>query len=72
MLTVSEVARDIEGRTGQAVSPQDVSNLIYRRVLDHRRCPMVGRVRAIPPDYVPQIEQVLHQRGILKTEAASR
>ncbi|HEV8068653.1 MAG TPA: hypothetical protein VGP76_13025 [Planctomycetaceae bacterium] len=71
MLTVSDVARDIENRTGQTVSPQEISNLFYRRILDHRRCPLTGRVRLIPPDYLPGIEQVLRERGILSAEATS-
>lgn len=64
-LTVSETARYLSRRTGETVSPQAISNLFYKRRLDDDRCPIVGRFRLIPADYVPTIERVLRERGLL-------
>jgi hypothetical protein len=66
--TVSDVARDISSRCGQPVSPQVIANLFYRRELDDGRCPVVGRQRLIPPDYVPAIEAALRLHGRLPAE----
>ena len=63
--TVSEAARHISRETGQTVSPQDISNLFYRRHLDDDRCPVVGRFRLIPLDYLPTVRHVLCERGLL-------
>lgn len=64
-LTVSEVARRLSRQTGQTVSPQVISNLFYKRYLDDDRCPVVGRFRLIPEEYLPTIEGVLRERGLL-------
>jgi hypothetical protein len=64
-LTISEVARRLSRQTGQTVSPQVISNLFYKRYLDDDRCPLVGRFRLIPEGYLPTIERVLRQRGLL-------
>ncbi len=66
-LTVSETARQLSRQTGKTVSPQAISNLFYKRRLDDERCPIVGRFRLIPADYVPTIERVLRERGLLVT-----
>lgn len=63
--TVSEVARDISRRTGATVPPHVISNLFYRRQLEDSRCPIVGRFRLIPADYIPTIEAVLCHLGII-------
>ena len=57
--TVSQVAREISRRTGRTIPPHTISNLFYRRQLDDLRCPIVGRVRLIPEDYLPVIERVV-------------
>ena len=66
---VSEVAREISQRYGQTIAPHLISYLFYKRKLDDRRCPVVGRARAIPRDYVPVIEEVLRENGILRGTA---
>ena len=63
--TVSETARHFSRKTGETISPQDLSNLFYKRHLDDERCPIVGRIRLIPEDYLPAIERVLLERGLL-------
>ncbi len=68
MLTVSEVARLLSRKTGRTVSPQVISNLFYKRLLDDDRCPVVGRFRVIPEEYLPSIEHVLRGRGLLIAE----
>lgn len=57
--TVSQVAREISRRTGHTIPPHTISNLFYRRQLDDLRCPIVGRSRLIPEDYLPNIERVV-------------
>lgn len=56
---ISAVARRI------GVSPQVLSNLFYRRILDDEKCPVVNGRRVIPADYVAVIEQVLRERGLM-------
>lgn len=67
--TVSEVAREISRDEGVIIAPHVISNLFYRRQLDDARCPVVNRVRLIPPDYVPEIRNVLERSGLLKSPA---
>lgn len=69
--TVSEVARHLSRETGQTVSPQDISNLFYKRYLDDDRCAIVGRFRLIPEDYIPTIKRVLGERGLISVRAHS-
>jgi hypothetical protein len=64
-LTVGAVSRDIQRRTGVAVSPFVISNLFYRHKLDPERCRVIDRVRLIPAGYVAEIEAVLRRRGLL-------
>jgi len=64
-LTVSEAARHISRETGSSVAPHVISTLFYKRRLDDERCPIVGRVRLIPEDYIPAIEGVLRTQGFL-------
>ena len=71
LLTVSQVARKIAERTGHAVSPQQISDLFYKRILDDGRCPIVGRSRLIPAGYVSVIERVLAQRDLLPASKSS-
>lgn len=67
LLSISEVTRRIEEKTGQALSPQAISSLFYRRRLDTERCPVIGRARVIPEDYVPAVENAvacMRKRGV--------
>lgn len=65
-LTVSEVARQVSRDTGTTVAPHVITNLFYRRYLDDEKCPVVGRVRLIPSDYVPVIVAELRARGLVR------
>lgn len=70
-LTISQTARRLSRKTGQTVSPQDLSNLFYKRCLDDERCPIVGRCRPIPEEYLPTIERVLRERGLVPASPAA-
>ena len=71
-MTVSEAARDISARTGHVVSPQSIAGLFYRRRLNDALCPIAGRVRLIPPNYVATIEAVLREHGYLPPADAAQ
>lgn len=62
-VTVSDAARRITQDTGKTVSPQSISTLLYRRILDDSRCPIVGRNRMIPVDYLPEVQRALSSVG---------
>jgi len=68
-LTVSQVARQIESRIGKIIPPARISTLFYRRILDDSRCPIVGRFRLIPVDYVEEVERAL---GLTAADPAPR
>lgn len=57
--TVGEVARPF------GIAPRVISDLFYSHHLDNQRCPVVGGRRIIPVEYVPQIEAVLRERGLI-------
>ena len=67
-LSVSDAAREIADREGCNVAPHLISNLFYRRHLDNDRCPIVGRARLIPVDYIPEIVAELRRRGLLEVQ----
>ena len=67
--TVGSLARDMGEKTGAAVRPSDITNLFYKRILDEDRCPVLGGRRLIPVDYVPVIERVLRERGLIRDHA---
>jgi len=54
-LSVSEAARRLGAR------PQDISGLLYRRVLRDDLCPVIGGRRMIPEDYLPLVAQALRR-----------
>jgi hypothetical protein len=62
-LTVGMVAQEL------GVKPTLVSSLIYRRVVDVDRCPVVRGRRVIPRDLVPRIADELSSRGLLPATA---
>jgi len=64
-LTVSDVARELGGRFGVVIRPRDVSDLFYTRVLEDASCPILGGRRVIAREFLPEIERVLLERGIL-------
>jgi len=65
--TVTAVARMISDQVGEEVSPKTLTDLFYRRLLDVKRCPIVGDRRMIPADYLPQIIEVLQSRGVVSS-----
>jgi hypothetical protein len=62
--TVSRLARQF------GVAPQKISDLFYRRKLSDSDCPVVDGRRQIPADYVPTVERVLREHGVLKNQEA--
>lgn len=65
-MTVSELARRLSEKYGVQVSPRQISDLFYRRILDDALAPVVGRQRLISPADVPTIEAELKHRGIVE------
>jgi hypothetical protein len=55
LLSVSEAARKLK------VAPRVVSDLLYQRLLDVERCPIVGGTRIIPADYLPEMAAVIRK-----------
>lgn len=68
--TVSDAARELSRKLGHAVQPRLISDLFYQRRLDDERCPIVGRCRLIPEDYLDQVGAEL--AGQLGQKAVSR
>jgi hypothetical protein len=64
-MIVSEVARELTDRFGVVVRPRAITNLFYQRLLSDDRCPILGGRRVIARDYLPVIEGVLRERGVL-------
>lgn len=52
------------------IPPRRISDLFYARKLSEDRCPIVANRRVIPGAYVPTIETVLRERGVLKQDPA--
>jgi hypothetical protein len=52
------------------IKPKVLSDLLWRREIDPDRCPLIGRTRAIPVDYLPDIRRVLVEKGKLPRGAA--
>ena len=70
-VSVSGAARQISDEVGCPISPPQISNLFYRRHLDDKRCPIVGRSRLIPVDYIPAIVAELRRRGLMQDRVGS-
>jgi hypothetical protein len=64
-LTVTDAASQLSALVGVTVRPRDISHLLYKRVLDVTRCPLVGDRRMIPRDYLPTVLVVLRMRGLI-------
>jgi hypothetical protein len=56
-LSVGEAADEL------GCSPKVLSDMLYRRTLDTRRCPVVHGRRQIPRDYLPRIVAELRRAG---------
>ncbi|HEY3965492.1 MAG TPA: hypothetical protein VGM05_13130 [Planctomycetaceae bacterium] len=63
--TISALARQYK------IPPRKLSDLFYARKLDEAVCPIVGGRRLIPVSYVPTIEAVLVEVGIIAGALAS-
>ena len=48
------------------VPPKVLCDLIWLQEIDVERCPLVGRTRCIPRDYLPEIRRLLIKRGKLR------
>ena len=57
-LSVGEAAEAIQ------VAPRAISNALYDRKLDVRRCPIVAGRRLIPRDYLAEIAEVLRSGSV--------
>lgn len=42
--------------------PRKISDLLYLRQLDLKRCPRVGRTHVIERSYVPEIRKIIRRR----------
>ncbi len=60
--TISGLARRFR------IPPRKISDLFYARKLSDERCPIIEGRRIIPADYVPEIERVLREMGVIKEE----
>ena len=63
--SVSEIVQEIEAQLGVEVSPRVISDLLYQRKLDIRKCPVLGGRRLIPRSYLPAIVDALRTRGVI-------
>ena len=70
-LTVSEAARELTLMVDEDVAPKVLSDLLYRRVLDEGRCPIIGGRRVIPAAYLAEVARVLRVRGYVRGAAAA-
>ena len=64
-LTVTEATQALSEQAACSISPRLISDLLYRRILDTARCPIVGDRRMIPRDYLPTVLDVLRRRGLV-------
>ena len=67
-VNVGDAAALIEEQYGVSCSPTMLSNMLYRRQLDTRRCPIQGGRRLIPLDYLTRIAEAL-KRGRARGES---
>ena len=64
-LTVTDAASELSEQTGVMIRPRDISDLLYKRVLDTGICRIIGDRRMIPRDYLPTVLEVLRCRGLI-------
>ena len=50
------------------IPPRKISDRFYSRELDDSRCPIIDGRRIIPAEYVPEIERVLREAGVLRSD----
>ena len=59
LLTVSEVAREIEKELGTTIKPRIISDLFYQRQLPENLAPIVGGRRLISQEALPRIRDLV-------------
>ncbi len=65
LMTVSEVARELEHELGMAIRPRTISDLFYQRQIPDELGPIVGGRRLIPREALPRIcDLVRNTKGI--------
>jgi hypothetical protein len=67
-LTATHAASELSAQVGVMIRPRDISDLLYKRILDVNRCPIVGDRRMIPRDYLPTVLDVLRTRKLIASK----
>ena len=57
--TISAIARRL------GIAPRAISDRFYSRKFDESICPLIRGRRSIPENYVPTIERMLFEDGVL-------
>ncbi|MEM9354446.1 MAG: hypothetical protein AAGA92_15680 [Planctomycetota bacterium] len=65
VMTVGQAADAISEEVGQAVSPRDLTAILYQRRVRVELFPNVGGRRLIDPQYLPLLVQALRRAGKL-------
>ena len=50
------------------IKPRTISDLFYSRKLSDQACPIVDGRRIIPESYLPELEAVLREHGLLEAQ----
>jgi hypothetical protein len=69
--TVGDAARQIGPVRGEPVNPRVVTELLYRRVLSERLCPLMGGRRMIHRSALPALRAAVEARVSRKREVAT-
>lgn len=65
-LTVGEAAAEL------GCAPKLLTDMIYRRIVDTRRCPLSGGRRQIPRELLPHIADVIQRRHLARPAIGER
>ena len=63
-ITISELSRRYH------VAPRKISDLFYSRTLADDVCPIISGRRVVPQSYIPEVERVLRERGLIQEVAS--
>jgi hypothetical protein len=61
-LSVTEISCELASEFGLSVSPHEISNLIYRRVLGPDVARMIGGRRMLSRESLPAVADLIRQR----------
>jgi hypothetical protein len=61
-LSVTETSRELASEFGLSVSPHELSNLIYRRVLGPDMAHMIGGRRMLSRESLPAVADLIRHR----------